>query len=359
MLHVDLASQLDDFQLQITTNFPSSGVSALFGPSGSGKTTLLRCIAGFAPCTGQIRFGEQHWLDSAAGLNKPAHQRPVGYVFQDARLFSHLDVAGNLEFAVRRASAAQHFDYEEVIDLLDLAPLLPRAVNGLSGGERQRVAIGRTLLTQPELLLLDEPLSALDVGRKAELLPYLGRVCDELDIPALYVSHAIDEVAQLASHTVVINAGRLQTAGPTLDVLEYPGLQALAGRAETGAVLDATVTGYDDHFQLAQLSCAGQNLMLPTTSAPSVETHIKLYVRAKDVSIATVRPHQTSVRNVLEGELTEIADDPGTPFSELTLILGSQRLHARLTRAAVADLQLQVGDTVFALIKSVSFDRDS
>ncbi len=358
MLHIDLHCALQDFELTLATDFPGRGVSAVFGPSGSGKTTLLRCIAGFTPCSGQIAFGEDIWLDSNARVNKPAHSRHIGYVFQDARLFSHLDVTGNLDFAAKRAKGTRHFAFDDVVALLDLDALLLRAVQDLSGGERQRVAIARALLSQPELLLLDEPLSALDAARKAELLPYIGRVCEELDIPALFVSHAIDEVAQLAAHTVVINAGTLQTAGPTLDVLEYPGLQDLTGRLDTGAVLEATMWGYDERFQLAELVCEDQTLMLPTTTPPPMEADIKLYVRARDVSIATAAPQQTSVRNVLQGQVQEIVEDVGTPIAELTLGLGGQRLHARLTRAAVADLNLNTGDTVYALIKSVSFDRD-
>ena len=359
MLHVNVDIKLDEFDLNLSVDFPQRGISAIFGPSGSGKTTLLRCIAGLSKCQGQIRMGEEVWLDSPNNINLSTHRRPVGYVFQEDHLFSHLDVAGNLKFAQRRALGEQRFSGDTVTDMLELKHLMHRNIDDLSGGERQRVAIARTLLSQPELLLLDEPLSAVDVGRKAELLPYLQRVCNELEIPALFVSHAIDEVAQLASHIAVIDSGRLEAMGTAVEILEHPKLQNLAGRLDAGVALNAEVTGYNTEFQLAELLCEQQKLMLPTPTPASTGSQLKIYVRARDVSVATTPPTMTSVRNIMQCKVMNISVDTNTPFAELSLALGQQLLHARITRAAVAELSLQAGDEVYAMVKSVSFDRDN
>ena len=278
-------------------------------------------------------------------------------MFQDARLFSHLNVAGNLQFATKRAPLPHTITMDAVVETLRLQNLLHRQTDNLSGGERQRVALGRTLLSQPKLLLLDEPLSALDLGRKAELLPYIRSISETFAIPALFVSHAIDEVAQLAQHTLVLDNGAVQTTGPTLDVLEHPNLQQIAGRNESGAVLSGRVQAYDEEFQLVHILCAGQELVVPTLQPPARDSQINLFVRARDVSVATAAPQRTSVRNVLHGEISSIKAPPGTPFAELVIDVGGQLLHARITRAAVTDLGLAENDAVHALIKSVSFDQ--
>jgi len=355
-LDVNIRTGFDDFVLDIEAEFSAQGVSAIFGPSGCGKTTLLRCIAGFQDCSGKIHFNGRPWLDSNRRVNVPPHRRSVGYVFQDALLFPHLSVEGNLAFAESRASSAAKFTRPEILDILDLAPLLRRPATDLSGGERQRVALARTLLTQPDLLLLDEPMSALDQARKAELLPYIRNACELSDIPALFVSHAIDEVAQLSQFTMVLDNGQKQIQGPTLTLLDDPVLERLTGRFEAGAVLKATVSGYDDEFQLAQLHCEGSTLAVPSTARPEAGSVLNLYIRARDVSVATSPPIDTSVRNILPGEIDQIRIAPGTPFAELIIRIGEQHLHARITRAAVADLGLRENGVIYALVKSVSFD---
>ncbi len=357
MLSLNIHAEIEAFTLQVQCDFPADGISAVFGRSGSGKSTLLRCIAGFQTCQGIIRFGDEVWVDSQQGTNLPAHGRPVGYVFQDARLFNHLDVAGNLRFATKRAAAPAAIDLPTVVDTLALGDLLHRQTENLSGGERQRVALARTLLCQPQLLLLDEPLSALDLRRKGELLPYIRSTCERFQIPALFVSHAIDEVAQLAAHTMVLETGSVQTAGPTLDVLEHPNLQELTGREESGAVLSGHVAAFDETYQLAHIRCAAQDLVVPTLQAPAADAPVRLFVRARDVSVATSPPQNTSVRNVLQGRLHAVGVDPSTPFAELVIDVGEQLLHARVTRAAVAELGLSENDVIYALIKSVSFDQ--
>jgi molybdate transport system ATP-binding protein len=357
MLSLDLATGFDDFSLQLASRLPADGISAVFGRSGSGKSTLLRCIAGFQACRGRIALAEEVWMDTGKGVNLPAHRRPVGFVFQDTRLFSHLDVAGNLQFAIKRAPQPHGITMDAVVDTLELSSLLHRHTDSLSGGERQRVALGRTLLSQPKLLLLDEPLSALDRSRKVELLAYIRTTCETFKIPALFVSHAIDEVAQLATHTVVLDDGVVKTEGPTLEVLEHPELDRLTGRNESGAVLSGRVTGFDTEFQLAHLQCAGQDLVVPTQQPPSEDIPVNLFVRARDVSVATTPPQNSSVRNVLHGQLQTIRASSASPFAELVIDVGGQLLHARITRAAVADLGLRENNGIYALIKSVSFDQ--
>jgi molybdate transport system ATP-binding protein len=352
MLDIDVSANLGAFKLNFKARVPSTGISALFGPSGCGKTSVLRCIAGFSSCTGYICLGDTTWLDSSRGICLPAHQRPVGYVFQDARLFTHLNVARNLAFALKRAPAKQFLSNTQVIEMLDLQALLKRDVQQLSGGERQRVAIARTLLSQPSLLLLDEPLAALDADRKQELLPYLKRVCDELAIPAIFVSHAIDEVVELASHTVIMNAGQITAQGATVDVLNYP--DSVTGSAEVGAVISGQVQAYDEAYQLLDINCEGQHIYVPTSRPRRKTETIRLYIRGRDVTLATRPPELTSVRNILHCQITRIESDPDTPYAEVQLSLGQQRLHSRVTRAAVADLQLAAGDSVYALVKSVS-----
>ena len=357
MLTLKLQAHVEDFDLSISEQLPGPGICGLFGRSGSGKSTLLRCIAGFQACRGQVILDDQIWLDSARGINLPAYQRPVGFVFQDARLFPHLSVLGNLAFSLRRAPRPASITFDEVIDTLAISGLLERSVVNLSGGERQRVALGRTLLSQPSLLLLDEPLSALDTQSKAELLPFIQRICDAFKIPALFVSHAIEEVAQLADHTVLLEQGRIQAAGATTEVLESPQLTDLTGRTDSGALLTGRVVGYDSTYQLAMLDCAGQSLAVPTMTPVTIAQTLKLFIRSKDVSVATTEPQPSSIRNVLVGTLTAIGTTDESPFAELSIDIGGQYLSARVTRAAVADLDLHTQDRIYALVKTVSFDH--
>ncbi|MCR9259502.1 MAG: molybdenum ABC transporter ATP-binding protein [Pseudomonadaceae bacterium] len=355
MLYLDLSVSLGSFKLDVETQIPATGISALLGPSGCGKTTVLRCIAGFASCKGRIALGNNIWLDTTGRINLPAFQRPVGYVFQDARLFHHLNVAGNLKFASQRASANTTLAEKDVIDMLDLGPLLERATPQLSGGEIQRVAIARTLLRQPSLLLLDEPLSALDNHRKQELLPYLQRVCNELSIPAIFVSHAIDEVAALATHTLIMDQGHLLCEGPTEDMLRHPSMAGITAKSEAGAMLSGKVLGFDEKFQLAEVVCEGQSIFVPTPVAPSSATTARLFVREKDVALANQAPVATSVRNILRCRITQIEQQDNSPYAQVHLRMGGQHLTSQVTRAAVTDLMLQPDAEIYALVKAVSF----
>lgn len=348
-----------DFDLDVTEELELRGVTAVFGPSGSGKSTLLRAIAGFeTPIAGRIACGKEVWFDREAGVNVRAHCRPVGFMFQDARLFAHLDVAGNLDFAVKR-SRRRHaaIDRDGVVAALDLEPLLPRRIGSLSGGERQRVALARTLLTRPGLLLLDEPLSALDRERKADILPYLENLPKWFGIPTLYVSHDIDEVAWLADRVLVLTEGRVQLHGPTAAILERLDLQPVTGRFEAGVLAEGRVTRHDPRLHLTYVDLQGDLLTMPMIERVPPGQPVRLRIRARDVAIATRRPEGLSIRNVLPGTLTDIVSEPATGVAEVFVQLRGARIRARLTRAAVEDLRLEQGMPVFALIKSVSFEK--
>lgn len=359
-LAVDASIAYPDFELDISHRFGMDGITALFGPSGSGKTTLLRIIAGLEKrAEGRIAFGEETWLDARARIFMPPHRRGVGYVFQDARLFPHLTVAGNLRYAERRSVRIDNrVSMDEVIAALDLRPLLSRRTGSLSGGERQRAAIGRTLLTRPRLLLMDEPLAALDAQRKADILPYIERLPGTFGVPVIYVTHAIDEVARLAQRIVVLAAGEKVADGPVTDVLERLDLQPATGRFEAGVVLTARVVGHDTRFRLTRLDHHAQPIDMPMVDLP-IGSEIRLRVRARDVSLATVRPTNISVRNILSGTIRQIEEEPDTAFAETLVDVGGANLRARVTRAAVAELRLAPGTPVFALVKSIAFDRRS
>lgn len=355
-LRLDIRLDLGGFSLEVDETVPGEGVTALFGPSGSGKTTVLRVIAGLERrAQGTVALGSEVWQDP--GRFVPPERRGVGVVFQDQRLFGHLDVAGNLRFAARRAPAGNGFGWDEVIDTLELGPLLGRSVDGLSGGERSRVAIGRTLLARPRLLLLDEPLAALDQGRKGEILPYLEALPRRFGLAVVHVAHAVDEVAALADRMIVLNHGRVAATGETGPVLERLDLMQLAGRFEAGVVLETRVAGHDREFRLTELTIDGQRIWMPMIDLP-VGEEVRLRIRARDVALATERPRGLSSRNILEGTLSELVEERETAFAEAFVTLaGGAQLRSRLTRRSVAELGLAPGRPVFAVVKSIAFDR--
>ena len=357
LLDIDVSVALGDFRLEVAQALPFAGITAVFGPSASGKSTLLRALAGLEPARGRIVVAGNPWLDSTRGVALPAFRRRVGFLFQDARLFRHLDVAGNLRYAARRAGEdAPAITLDDVIAAFDLAPLLPRAVDALSGGERQRVALARTLLTRPALLLLDEPLAAIDLDRKAEILPYLESLSTRFGIPTLYVSHAIDEVARLADRTLVLTDGRIRAFGPTTAILERLDVQSIAGPLEASVVLEARVTGHDPRYRLTRLDLGGNAVSLPEAAYLEAGAIARLRIRARDVAIATSKPSALSIRNVLEGTVSELTTDADSPFAEVLVDVHGQHLRARITRAAADDLGLHIGQRVYGLVKSVSLD---
>jgi len=348
------------FSLAVDERLDIAGVTGLFGPSGSGKSTLLRIVAGIErDATGIVRFGEETWQDDAAGTFVPAWQRPVGCVFQDARLFPHLDVSGNLQYADRRGRDNPVYGFSDVVSALELEDLLPRSVDALSGGERQRVAIGRTLLTRPRLLLLDEPLAAIDVRRKREILPYLESLPARFGIPAIYVSHSAGEIAQLADRVVAMEGGRISTQGNVEAVLG----QALPGREEMSfeavSVLEVAVVETVPEYHLTRVSHDGQDLTIAELAGKRPGERVRLLVRSGDVVLAIEEPRGISVRNVLEATVASVDEIADTAFAHVVVDIGGTRLVARLTRHAVDELGLGVGQPVYALIKTAAFDRAS
>jgi len=340
------------FTLDVDLHLPGKGVTALFGPSGCGKTTLLRCMAGLTRAThGHLTVQGAVWQDASHCV--PTHQRPLGYVFQEANLFAHLNVQRNLLYGQARVpSTERRIALENVVDLLGIAHLLERMPQGLSGGERQRVAIARALLTSPRLLLMDEPLAALDVARKKEFLPYLERLHDELDIPVIYVSHAPDEVARLADHIVVMQEGRAVAAGALTETLARLDLPIHLGE-DAGVVLRAVVAERDAAWHLARVEFPGGSLWV-RDAGHAVGQTVRVRILARDVSIALAPVEGISIQNCLPATVEQMADDYHPALTLLRLKLGASPLLARLTRRSAAALQLQPGKPVWVQIKAVA-----
>jgi len=339
------------FTLDVDLDLPARGITALFGHSGSGKTTLLRCIAGLerAP-QGQLEVLGETWQDSRQWL--PTHQRSLGYVFQEASLFPHLTVLGNLRYGLKRSSDAQRVSLDQAIELLGINHLLERKPDRLSGGERQRVGMARALALSPRLLLMDEPLAALDLKRKQEILPYLERLHAELEIPVLYVSHSPDEVARLADHIVVMEAGRVMASGPLTDTLARLDLPIQLGE-DAGVVLDAVVAERDTAWHLARVAFPGGSLWVRDGGhAPGQAVRVRIL--ARDASIALQRTTHTSIQNCLSAVVDDIADDHHPALSLIRLKVGGSPVLARLTRRAAVGLGLLPGLPVWVQIKAVA-----
>jgi molybdate transport system ATP-binding protein len=342
-----------DFSLDVDLALPGRGVTAIFGVSGSGKTTLLRCIAGLERAqSGRVEVNGVLWQDDAAGIFMPVHRRPLGLVFQDAGLFAHLDVRRNLDYGLDRVPAAQRrVSLDQAITLLGLEALMQRQSSTLSGGERQRVAIARALVTSPRLLLMDEPLASLDLQRKADVLPYLERLHQELDIPILYVSHAPDEVARLADHLVLLEAGRVTAAGPTRELMTRLDLPLAHGDA-AAAVIEATVTRLEPQWHLSHLSFPGGEISLPGQSLQPGQ-RVRVRIQARDVSLTLLPQEGSSVLNVFAARVAGLSEDsPGQVM--VSLDAGGSTLLARITRKSAAALQLQSGSAVYAQVKGVA-----
>jgi molybdate transport system ATP-binding protein len=357
-LSVDLTHRFGSFSLE--ARFVSEGrLTAFFGRSGAGKTSLVNIIAGIVrPQRGRIVLDDRPLVDTDQGIFVPRHRRRVGYVFQEGRLFPHLTVRQNLLFGRWFTPRPERqIGLDQVLDLLGIGPLLDRRPGALSGGEKQRVAIGRALLTSPRLLLLDEPLASLDDTRKEDILPFIERLRDEAEVPIVYVSHSLAEVARLATTVVMIEHGRIVAVGPPTDVLGRRELAAFHGTAETGALIEAVIAEHDRSFGLTTLRSAAGSLLAPRLDLP-IGTPVRLRIRARDVMIATTRPDGLSALNVLPGRVIAL-DDADESLVEVGLDCGGVRLAARLTRKSVAALRLAPGRNVYAVIKSVALDRDA
>lgn len=357
-LEVDVALSRPPFELAASFR-TGPGVTALFGRSGSGKTTLVNMVAGLVrPDRGRILVDGRALFDSTARIDLPSHRRRVGYVFQESRLFPHLTVRQNLLYGSWfRGQSFRLGSIDQIVELLGIGDLLMRRPATLSGGEKQRVSIGRAVLSDPAMLLMDEPLASLDEARKGEILPYLERLRDQLDLPILYVSHSVPEVVRLASTMIVLSAGKVLASGPVEEVMGRPELFPAAGRYEAGSVLDARVVAHDAEFGLTELETAGGMLRVPRLDN-AVGSRLRVLIRARDVMIATERPHQISALNILAGRIVALQDD-GRPIGEATIAVGEGAIRARITRRSMSQLGLVPGREVFAVVKTVAIDHKS
>jgi len=344
------------FALACDLQLPGRGVTALFGPSGSGKTTCLRVLAGLERASGTyIEINGDVWQDDARGVFLPTHRRAIGYVFQEASLFAHLDVRGNLEYGMRRIPAAsREVPLDHVVELLDIGHLQQRKPDKLSGGERQRVAIARALATSPRVLLMDEPLAALDLKRKAEIMPYLERLHDELDIPVIYVSHAPDEVARLADHLVLLDAGKVLASGATGELLTRLDLDIAHGDT-AAAVVQATIVAHDADFHLSSARFAGGELLLARQDA-DIGQPVRIRIQARDVSLSLGAARDSSILNIIPAVVTEVVDD-GAGQMMLGLDANGARLLSRITQKSATAMRLAPGCAVYAQIKGVAILR--
>jgi molybdate transport system ATP-binding protein len=343
-----------DFRLDVHLSLPDRGIAALFGPSGSGKTTCLRLVAGLDRGEGNVRVLGEKWQDDEAGVFVPVHRRAVGFVFQNHALFPHLTVGANLEYGRRRSRGPVRIERDFVVELLGIGPLLDRRPHGLSGGERQRAAIAQALLAQPRVLLMDEPLAALDAARKFEILPYLERLRDELAVPIVYVSHALDEVARLADHMVLLSGGRVLASGPTGEMLARLDLPtALAD--DSGVVIAATVVEHDAPNGQTRVAFEGGELWVGHAPRAVIGSKVRVRALARDVSLALEPPGPSSILNVIPARVVEVRDQ-GADRVHVRLAIGGGpvALVARVTRRSRVALRLEVGQSVHAQIKGVA-----
>ena len=347
------ALQREDFGLDVDFNVPMRGITGVFGESGSGKTTLLRCVAGLEkPATGRLLVGNDVWQDQSKKISRAVHEREIGYVFQEPRLFRHLNVRRNLDYGRRRSNVTDsEFRFDQVVALLGLERLLHRMPEALSGGEAQRVAIARALLRAPRVVLMDEPLAALDRARKDEILPFLDRLHAELSVPIIYVSHNIEEICRLCDHLVVVENGRIVANENLQSALVRMDLPILSGD-EAGSVICGTVNSYDPDYELTHFEFSGGELLVPGKFG-EVAADARLRIRASDISLCRDRPSQSTILNILSATVEELQGESG-PSILLRLRIGTDRLIARITRRSRDELNLQPGDRVLAQIKAVA-----
>lgn len=356
-ISVDLAGQLGAFTLGAAFTVPMRGITALFGPSGCGKTTILRGLAGLQRLTGRVALGPEIWQDDAAGVFVPPHQRHVGYVFQEASLFPHLSVRDNLMFGARRVTEEQDrtVAFDDVVQLLGIGHLLDRSTRALSGGERQRIAVGRALLAAPRILLMDEPLSALDKMSRDDILPSFERLHEQLSLPILYVTHDLGEVERLADTLVLLDKGAVTAAGPIRSLQLDPKLPLL-NASDAAVIIEGRVAGIDTTFALTEIGIDGGKLFVPGMHGPVGQMR-RLRITATDVSLARSEPHGTTIVNSLPGRIVAIDDRDG-PQVNVIVALGASgeglRIAARITRKSLVTLGLAVGEAIYAQIKGVA-----
>jgi molybdate transport system ATP-binding protein len=355
LFRLQLSLSREDFMLNIDQHLPAQGITVLFGPSGSGKTTVLRCVAGLEKASGFIALGDETWQDSANNIFRPTWQRELGYVFQEASLFEHFDVRGNLHFGLRRSQRNGETDHaldlESAIELLGISHLLARSVDSLSGGERQRVAIARALATRPKLLLLDEPLASLDMARRKEVLPWLERLHRELRIPILYVTHSMDELVRLADHVVLLDKGAVQSSGP-LSLAMASQEVALTIGDEAGIVTVGEVVEINAHDQTVGVRFGNCNVFVPEQSVVAGQK-VRLRILARDVSLSLTAHDDITIQNCLRGEIESIEGDVHPSQALVRVRCGQEVLMSRVSRQSITNLGLDVGSKVWCQIKSV------
>lgn len=352
-MQISLQLSRPTFALTVDLELPASGVSVLFGSSGSGKTTLLRCLAGLERAVGRVSVNGDVWQDSSRNYFKPVWQRDLGYVFQEASLFEHLNVRKNLEFGIKRVKKpGLTHTLTQAIDLLGISHLLDRDVGHLSGGERQRVAIARALATQPSLLLLDEPLASLDYARRQEILPWLEELHRELAIPVVYVTHSMHELTRLADHVVLLDNGRVIVHGEVTNVLSDPTFSRYVA-ADAGAIVEGVVVEQDPHYCLTGIALGSNRLWVGQVDLP-IGVTVRLHVHANDVSLALSEPQDSSIQNCLQGRVVRIDDDLNLAHALVSVDCNGRILLARVTRRALDGLQLAPGHLVWCQIKSVA-----
>ena len=350
MIECKIKVQLESFMLDANFSIPDRGITVVFGPSGSGKTTLLRAIAGLEKSDdGFLKIGDSVWQKGENFL--PTHKRQIGYVFQDAALFDHLDVKGNLNFVIKRAIGLKEDFIESIHNLLEIKTLLNRKTTQLSGGERQRVAIARALLTNPKILLLDEPLSALDLKRKNEILPYLDSIHNDLEIPILYVTHSQDEMSRLADHLLLIEDGNIIGSGPVNDMLTRFDMPLSHG-GDAVSIIEAEVLKRDSEFNLMHLDFLGGQFIVPDNGFP-VQTKVRIRVVARDVSLTKSKQVDTSILNIFPAMVQEIVNE-GEAQVMVRLQIKETILLACITRKSSYKLRLEKGSEVFVQVKSVA-----
>ncbi|MRT22554.1 molybdenum ABC transporter ATP-binding protein ModC [Enterobacteriaceae bacterium RIT697] len=349
MLNLHLSQQLGDHLLDVNVNIPASGITAIFGVSGAGKTSLINAIGGLTqPQSGRIELNDRLLFDSATRVNLPPEKRRIGYVFQDARLFPHYRVRGNLQYGMAPSMKPQ---FNALVALLGLESLLTRYPASLSGGEKQRVAIGRALLTAPDILLMDEPLASLDLPRKRELMPYLQKLVKQVDIPILYVSHSLDEILQLADNVLVLDAGQVKAFGPLEKVWSSSAMRPWLPLAERTSVLRVQVLEQHPDYPMTALSLGDQHIWVSRVNQP-LKTPLRIRIASADVSLALQPPHNTSIRNILPAQVVELLEIDDQV--EVKLRIGISELWARISPWARDELGIRPDQWLYAQIKSVS-----
>lgn len=349
MLHIDVKKQLGTLPLEAHLDIPSQGVTALFGLSGSGKSSLINLVSGLInPDEGVIALNDRELFNSAENVCVPINQRNIGYVFQDARLFPHYTVNGNLRYGMKNTSKDE-FNY--IVELLGIGHLLKRYPITLSGGEKQRVAIGRALLMDPEILLMDEPLSALDLPRKRELMNYLERLSKEINIPILYVTHSLDELLRLAERVVLLTNGKVEAYDVLESIWESPLFLPWKQENEQSAVLSLPVFMHNPSYKMTALSIGDQNIWINQVEA-QINEKVRICIHSSDVSISLNKVEQSSIRNTLYGRIVKILELENRV--DLKLDIGGKHLWASISKWSFHDLALQLGQLVYAQIKTIS-----